>query len=249
MLPTAPQLRLAGASQVPSGPESQVLAVPLPESRRDSDPESIKKPLVHHKAPRAEPFRGKGARSPPGGTSPQPSAQTLGRLVSRDEVCRPLDLTFLLGWGGGRRLLEVPEPILTPHPQGALGSTQRPVRPAPAQDSELGRRGRRAQARILEAAAAAHGISRRAEAGQAQAPAPAPGHRHLPSRPGRRLGERCAQQPTLRAESARRVGDAGGRGRVALVFLLFRTKFPSRRLVPGVGASHLRSFLSLLPAP
>ena len=234
---------------MPPGPK--FFAVPLPESRRDSEAESIKKPLVHHKAPRAEPFGGKGARSPPEGTSPQPSAQTRGRLVSRDEVCSPLDLTFLLGWGGGRRLLEVPEPIPHPHPQGALGSTQSPVRPAPAQDSGLGRRGRRAQARILAAIAAARGISRRAEAGPAPAPAPAPapGHRHLPSRPGRRLRGRCAHQPTLRAKSARRVGDAGGRGRVALVFLLFRTKFPSRRLVPGVGASHLRSFLSLLPAP
>ena len=70
-----------------------------------------------------------------------------------------------------------PTPTPTP-PPGALGSTQRPVRPAPAggQDSGLGLSGSRVPARIPSTAAAARRISRHAEAG----PAPAPGHRHLP---------------------------------------------------------------------
>lgn len=89
VLPTAPPLRLAGAARVPNAPRPQALAVPLPES--------TKKPLAH----RVELFGGNGARSPLGGASPQPSALTRGRLVSRDEVCSPLTLDFSVGLGRG----------------------------------------------------------------------------------------------------------------------------------------------------
>lgn len=94
----APPLRLAGAALVPSAPRPQALAVPpAPRVAAGLTQESTKKPLAH----RVELFGGNGARSPPGGASPQPSALTQGRLVSRDEVCSPLRLDFSVGLGRG----------------------------------------------------------------------------------------------------------------------------------------------------
>lgn len=164
----------------------------------------------------------------------------------------PLHLTFLLRWGGDRKLLEMPEPPLNvPWAQSIDLSSQAQC---PGQDTVHGRtQGAAASwSGLLAAAAAARGSS---------SPAPRLAQPRAtgisPPALGGRLGEvggRCTQQPTPSAKSACRVGDAGGRGRVGLAFFLFKafdltTKFPGRRLCPRVGASRRRSFPSLHPAP
>lgn len=103
--PTAPMLRLptlalaawlAGAAQVASALRA------LSSQRRAPTVSMGLGNRVYQEAssPQSTPerFRGKGTRSPPRGASPQSSAQTWGRLASRDKVCNPLDLTSMLGW-------------------------------------------------------------------------------------------------------------------------------------------------------
>lgn len=116
-----------------------------------------------------------------------------------------------------------------PPPPGALGSTQRPVRPAPAggQDSGLGLSGSRVPARIPSTAAAARRISRRAEAGPA--PAPAPGHRHLPpARQQTRGALHSAMKPERKVCAPRgRRGREGARGDGAFSFQNLSTSLQS----------------------
>lgn len=151
----------------------------------------------------------------------------------------------------------MPEPPpFSPHPPppGALGSTQRPVRPAPAggQDSGLGLSGSRVPARIRSTAAAARRISRRAEAGPA--PAPAPGHRHLPpARQQTRGALHSAMKPERKVCAPRgRRGREGARGAGVFSFQNLSTSLQSFFVgawAPGSEPPTAALFLSLLPAP
>lgn len=183
----APSLCLVAAAHLPSAPGPQALAVPLLESRWDSEAESIKKPLIHHKAPRAERFRGVGARSLPGGALHDLLRRSGDASSPGTKSAAPLDLTFTLRWGGGRRLVKVLQPpptlkvfwtqsrdLSTLHPPGLGPKVRAQGQPHPGPDPRSCR-----AARVI--------FRRRKEI------SPDPGHWHLSSRPRRRLGRRCTQ--------------------------------------------------------
>lgn len=253
--PTAPMLRqptlalaawLAGAAQVASA-----LRVPSSRSRAPTVAMGLGNRVYQEaSSPQSTPerFRGKGTRSPPRGASPQSSAQTWGRLASRDKVCNPLRLDFHVGVGGSRMLLEGLKP---PYKEGARGSEQTSAPRYPAQARTRCTMGCKGSSVLARTPRSCRRGPRDFLSGQRAQPCLGPPTSPLPAR---RLVGRCIQQPTLSAKSARRVGDAGGWGKTGLCFyfsksLYFTAKFPGRRLSPGIGASHRRSFPSPHVAP